>query len=491
MGLIDLLVDGSVPDDTLKQSTQGRSGTPDGNIFFDVANGEIELITVDELATIDFGSGAVANPFSATDGITMRALYGFERQERRSDETLRQYNRYFSGSYKYAGAYEMINGRKFDGTDRNKIRSSGLIERAADNTSIDRIYFGVRSLGSVESTSQPYYQLTNGGAPVDFNRAGDVDELVQVYGDTSNGDTGAGDFDSRDYLSLNLRTFGYNYDRKILSDSGVSTMDGYSTGFSLGESLHLTTGDYALADVYGGSQISPWTGMSLEKLATPQTETGFNEVDGDFTWVLNNTAGGSLAQCVAFLDALSQTDDDIDSGTETTTNGKRVGLWYTYNAAGKIVTQSGADTEGLFIENLPASDYQSVVFTSDTGDTKTYPFYVQVDISVGVNAKADANAWYQVFYEDGSGDQDFDAADAVTVKDSSGADVKGDVSGADVSFSYDYDGNTQAGLTAGTDKEVVVLVEGNGTAKAAITYFTLTRSATVSVSCEPDLETAL
>ena len=54
------LIDLSNYDSLLVQSTQSRSGSPDGNIFFDVANGRIEIITAEELANVDLGSGAEA-----------------------------------------------------------------------------------------------------------------------------------------------------------------------------------------------------------------------------------------------------------------------------------------------------------------------------------------------------------------------------------------------------------------------------------------------
>jgi hypothetical protein len=488
------LIDLSNYDTLLVQSTQGRSGTPDGNIFFDVANGRIELITAEELANVDLGGGAEANPLTNQFGIKKEALYAFENQERRTDETLRQYDRYFKGTFKFGGAYEIINGRKYDDADgsatssttddRAKIRGSGWIERNSANA-IGRIYYGVRSLGTIEETSQPYYQLTAGGAPTNFQKDGAVDEAIQVYGDAVV-DTNTTTFDSRTYMSMKVRTFGYNYDEKTLEDSGVTQMDGYASGFALGESPHLTTGNYTLANVYGGGQISPWTGMTLEKLATPQTETGFNEADGDFTWVLNNTVPGDLDQCVAFLDALAQTDDDIDSGSETVTNGKRVGTWYTYDAQGRIVTRSGADSLGLFIENIPTADEQLIVFTDDAGNTKTRPFQVSVVAEVGAIAVADILSWYHSFFEAA-----YNTAGAVTVQDASAAEVKGNVStdatGNNIEFAFDYDGDTVGG-TAGTDKDCVFICEGDGGATQAKTLYTITRQTTVSFSCAPAQE---
>ena len=492
------LIDLSNYDTLLKQSTQGRAGTPDGNIFFDVANGRIEIITAEELAQVNFGSGNEANPLTDELGIKFEALYAFENQERRTDETLRKYDRYFKGTFKFGGAYESINGRKFDtvtsgtGDDRTKIRGSGWIERSASGA-IDRIYYGNKSLGNIEASSQPYYQLTAGGPPVNYAKAGPIDEAVQVFGSTANGDSGAGNFDSRTYLAMSVRTFGYNYDRKVLADSGVTEMGGYSSGFALGESTHLTTGNYSLADVYGGSQIAPWTGMTLEELDTPQTETGFNEADGDFTWVLNNTGNGDLDECVAYLDALAQTDNDINAHATNTTNGKRVGTWYTYDAQGRILTRSGADTNGLFIENLPTADQQRVVFTDDAGNTKTYPFYVGLIVDPGSFAIADSLAWYHAFFLNGPGaGDDFNTSGAITVQDASAAQIKGNVStdqvGNKLQRTFDYDGDTLGG-TAGTNKDVVFEVEGDGGATAAKTVFTITRTATISITCAPALET--
>ena len=475
----------------LVQSSEGRTETPDGNIFFDVATGNFEIITREELAQVDLGSGLEDNPLTNQTGITMGAIYGFERQERRTDEELRKYDTYFAGSFKFAGAYEVINGRKFASDDRQKIRASGWIERAA-NGSVDRIYFGVVSLGNIEEASLPYYQLSLGGEPFDFAKAGPVDEAVQVFGTTANGDTEAGSIDNLFFLTNKVRTFGFNYDEKGLVDSGVNEMSGFSTGFALTETPHLTTGGYDLDDVYGGSQIAPWTGMSLERLASPITEGSFNEADGNFSWVLNNTLGGTLNECVAFLDALAQTDDDIDSGSETTTNGMRVATWYTYNAQGQIVTRSGADSDGLFIDNLPIADQQSIVFRADDGGLKTYPFQVQVNLQVGANAAADVNAWYHNFYLDGAGGQDYGTPNAVTVQDSDENLVKGDVdSNTTISYAYDYDGNTQAGLPAATNKDVVALCEGDGGATQAKTVFTISRTAIVNVAVAPGLETNL
>lgn len=491
------LIDLSNYDTALKQSTQGRAGTPDGNFFFDTTTSTFEIITAEELAQVNFGSGLEDNPLTNALGIKLEACYAFENLRRRLDENLRKYDRYFKGTFKFGGAYEIVNGRKpgvgSTTSDRTKFRGSGWNERAANGAN-DRIYFGNKGLGLIQPTSQPYYQLVAGGAPVNFAKPGNFDEAVQVFGTTANGDMGAGNFDSRTYEAVSIRTFGYNFDRKVTTtDLGISELAGYSTGFAVTETGHLTTGNYALADVYGVAKIAPWTGMTLEKLAVAQLESGFNEVDGNFTWVLNNTGNGNLNQCVALLDALAQTDDDIDSGSITVTNGKRVGTWYSYDAQGRIVTRSGAgDGLGLFIENIPTADEQRIVFTDDAGNTKTRPFNVSVSVDPGSYAIADALAWYHAFFLNGPASNDYGTAAAITVLDSAAGPVKGnvatDVIALKLPFAFDYDGDTVGG-TAGTDKDVVFEVEGDGGATAAKTIFTLSRTATISVTCAPGLET--
>ncbi len=484
---------------TLVQSTQGRGGTPDGNVFFDTANGKIEFISQTELATVDLtgvGGGATdANPLLESDGIKFEAIYAFENQERAADEDLREFDRTTSGTFKFGGAYNYINGNvPSTAADISIVRGSGWNE--IDGAGVtQKIYFGNKGLSNIESGSQPYYMLSDSATPtlnditpVDFAKEGQIDEAVLVFDNGSS--------DERAYEGVSVRTFGNNYDRKeTTTDLGIAELGGYSTGFALNESGHLTTDNYALADVYGAGIIAPWDTMTLEKLASAQTESGFNEADGDFTWVLHNpgtgtdgspVSQGGLDQSVAFLDALAQTDDDIDTGSETTTYGKRVGTWYYYNATGQVVTRSGADSLGLFIENIPTADEQDVYFTDDAAAVKTRPFVVGIQATVGALAKADAKAWYHSFFAAA-----YNSSSAITVEDSSSAAIKGMASEADgdniISDAFDYDGDTVGG-SSGTDKDCVYLCEGDGGATQAKTLYTIKRQTTVAFTCAPGVE---
>lgn len=495
------LIDHTNYSTTLKESTNPRGSTPNGNVYFDSANNEIQLIGVDELATVDFGGGAVANPLTNFDGITMRAIYNFENSRRRVNEVLRKYKRGTDGDYRFAGAFSFVNGVKLDLSDRNKIRGSGFIEYANTQdgqTDVDRIYHGVLSLVDIQAATTPRWALVTAtdeatlqaATWANFVRAGDINEAVQVYGSTAFGDATAGNFDyTTRTLIVRVRSWGYNAGETTSVLTGITEFSGFSAGYGVGESINPSN-IYTLANVYGGAQIAPWTGMTLEKLAAPQVETGFNEANGSFTWVLNNTGGGTVAECAAYLDAVILQNADIDAGAGTY-NGQKGRVWYSRNAAGKVVTSSVGGA-GLFIEGLSTAEKQNVIMTDNAGATKTYPYFPEVQIAVGAPAVADANAWYQVFYVDGAGAADFDTTGAVTVNDSAGNPVKGNVSANAVAnkinFAYSYDTNTQAGLAAGVDKSCVALVEGDGGVAQAISYFIITRTAIVPVTCAPSAD---
>lgn len=576
-----VLIDLSNYDSLLVQSSAGRAGTPDGNMFFDVVNSKWEGIRADELANVDLHGGittgvqtidvvaaaktftrtagsfvtngfvagravamsgftnggnnatftietvtalvitvtddtglvnesgggdevaasvAEANPLTAQLGIKFEAIYAFENQERRTDETLRKYNRTTSGTFKFGGAYQFVNNNvPSTAADIALIRGSGWNELNLAGV-IQKIYFGNKGLSNIESASQPYYMLDsnasptlNGITPVDFAKAGQIDEAVLVYEIATS--------DTRAYEGVSVRTFGQNFDRKeTTTDLGIAELGGYSTGFALNESVHLTTGDYTLSHVYGGAMTLPWGAtateyMTLEKLAVAIAPDEFAEVAGNFTWVLNNpgdgtngspTNEGSIYEMVAYLDAIAMQDADIDVGTETITYGKRVGTWYYYNATGQVVTRSGADSLGLYLYNVPTADQQLVVFTDDASAIKSYSFSVSVKATVGATAKADALAWYHSYFAAA-----YNTASAITVEDSVAAEVKGSASAADanniISFAFDYTGDTVGGA-ADSDKDCVFICEGDGGATQAKTLYTITKITTVSFSCAPPVE---
>jgi hypothetical protein len=464
-----------------------NSSFTDGNVFFDKTLGKLELGDATDHPTLNLsshgGSAASANPLIRLDGVKLEAIYAFENQERKIDEDLRKYNRWTSGTFKFGGAYNFVNGRLsandatralYRGSGWNELNSSGITTR---------IYFGVKGLGSILSTSIPSYQAAQYASSTAFEKLGNMDEAVLVYQD--DGATGTPTLDNTaSSMYMSIRTYGQNYDR-IDTDStlGIAELGGYSTGAALNESNHLTSGDFDLSDVYT-SPIAPWTGMSLTKLASARTETGFAGADGSFTWILRNTSGGTLDQCVAYLDAIAQADDVVTTGTASL-NGKDYDTWYYYTPAGKIKPTTAAnDNKGVFIEGLPVGDRTKVEFIDDNGLVCLYPVFTAVQVDLGEGAIADAESWFHAFLATG-----YNTVSALGYTDAADQYVKGlanntsaFISGADtvVSFSHDY--------TTDGSVNVVFLCEGDGGVTQAKTAFTISDS-TVSQSCIPPTET--
>ncbi|MCD6434850.1 MAG: hypothetical protein J7L15_00450 [Clostridiales bacterium] len=504
MALIDL----SNYDTFLVQATDGRSGSPDGNVYFDKATGKIEFISATELA--DFvvtdvnnthytdGTSTITNELLETDGLKFEAIYAFENQERANDEILRGYDRWTSGTFKFGGAYNFINARiPSIAGDRSIIRGSGWNELDENGIPIKK-YFGNKGLSNIEAASQPYYQQIEQGTSTDFAKVGQIDEAILVYQDTDA--NGTPDIDFTTYEAVSIRTYGNTYDRKDTStDLGIAELGGYSTGFAVNEGPHLTTDpgtNHPIADVYS-TPTGVWATMELNHIASPTAKTGeFSDDSGSllFSWELINDNTATLDQMVAWLDAFSINLDEADGlGVVTGNLGKDVETWYYYNAAGQVVTKSGVDpdTEGLYFNNIPTADQQRVVMTADDGVVKAYSFSVSVEAEIGSTAKGDANAWYHSFFIDATGGKIYNSDLAETVQNSAAALIKGLASTADVNnkiiFSFDYTGDTVGG-SADSDKDCVFLCEGDGGATQAKTLYTIKKLTTVAFTCAPSTE---
>lgn len=509
---------------TLVRSTQGREGVPDGNVFIDTANDAVQLIDVTELAQVNLGSGLEDNPLTNVTKIQSLALYFFLLQEVEADTALQnfrfQMDAVANRMGKLVGATAFLSGIKLAegtvningvggslGDDRLKTADSGFTEFAAGsggNVIIDRVLHGAKSLNPINATSLPFYLLADSlseadrqaALPVDFSKTGDINEIIQTFGTTANGDTGAGDFDKKtSVLILNVRDFGFEIAEADSLSTGVAELGAYSQGYGIGNPVVGDLSEIVEADVWGGAQIAPYTGLDFTRLTVAATETGFNELDGDFTDRITNSGGATLIQIRAWLDMLMQ--QDTDENTNTVNTGvfrpKRAEPLYTINAAGKLVTR-----QGLFIENVPAADEQSIIFTDDSGDQKTRPFNVGIVILLSAAWFNDTAQLFRFMYYDGAGGLDFDTSSAVTATDSSSIEIAGDSLDARItpegddyklSLSYAYDSNTEAGLNAGEDKLMALRIGGGTTSKSKTIIFTITRTSQINVDATTEAET--
>ena len=461
----------------LSRSSEGREGggTPDGNVYFDTTNDRIQLISVEEAATVDLGSGLEANPFTNALKIQNLALYFFILQEVEADNALQNFrfamdavsNRMgkLVGATGFLSAYKLADG-SIDATgvggslgdDRLKVADSGFTEFAAGsggNTLTDRVYHGAKSQNPIDAGSQPFYQIAaslsesdrQAAVPIDFSKLGDVNEVIQTLGDTANGDSGAGDFDDlTSVLILGVRDYGFSVGETSSQAAGVSELGAYLQGYALGNTAAPSISAITESEVFGGGIIAPFTGLGFYRHASAQTQTGFVEGNGDFTDEITNTGGATLVQIRAWMDKVMQQDTDQNDNTGSTGSyiPKRAEPLYTIDAAtGKLVTRVG-----LFIANVPAADSQNIIYTADNATTRTNPVVTPINFKLSDAWLLDSKPWFRALYADGSGGLDFDTASAVTVEDSAPTDIAGGSGAAPFLSAMDIDAITwQSGTT--------------------------------------------
>ena len=77
---------------------------------------------------------------------------------------------------------------------------------------------------------------------------------------------------------------------------------------------------------------------------------------------------------------------------------------------------------------------------------------------------------------------------AILVNDANGNSITGAASASSISWTFDYDGNTQGGRTPGTNAAVTVVAIGLQTAQYVRTTSTITRAVNQSISLVASLE---
>lgn len=494
----------------LKRSTQGRAGTPDGNVYFDTANDTIELITADELAQVNFGSGLEANPLTSTNKIQALAIYFFTLQEVEADPALQGFrisvdavsNRMgrLVGATAFLSAITLANNTTTANlTDRDKVADSGFTEFAVDG-SIDRVYHGVKSLNDINATTQGFYQLAaslseadrQAATPVNFATTGEINEAILSYEN--------GGADNRTaVLIIGVDEFGYTIGETNSFASGVSELGAYSQGYGIGNSIVAEIAALDFNDVWT-TPIAPYSNLSFYRHPSPQSRTGFASsgagTSGNFTDEIQLSAGTvSITQLRAWLDALKQQDNDQNANTASTGvfRPKRAEPLYTIDGAtGKLVTRAG-----LYInpEKLTAEAQQQITLTNDSGGAHSIPFNTGISIALSQAWIDDTSPWFRLMYVDASGANDFDTVNAITVKDAGGVDIAGSkadgrIAGTTLTLSYAYDTETAGGdVTAGQDQSVVLQLGGIDNTKTRTVFFTITRSTSIPVNAETELET--
>jgi hypothetical protein len=196
-------------------------------------------------------------------------------------------------------------------------------------------------------------------------------------------------------------------------------------------------------------------------------------IDGD---------GKTAEQIYTKVQQLLRSTGDIDSGAGTVTG-------RTADSLLRFVGDTLITGVGVYIDNFNSNDTNRITFTDQAGVVRTFPFVAAGTISFNGNLVADGQAIYRMYFATLPGaNNDFGEAAAVLVQNSAAVDIAGNVSGASVSFSFNYDSNVQGGRTPGTDAAVTVVAIGLTTGQYVSAQALITRAVGQNISLVAPLE---
>lgn len=450
-----------------------------GEVFINVATRRIKLNTTGNLST---------------DGVTLKALYSFLKEEWGSDTHNKNLPAIpFPMVAITDESFEFVEGWDlFNDTARYLIRTAGWTVRSALG-SVTAMWTGIIGLGFIESNDQLYYQQTSTGAAVNVVLPGQINQAVQVLSDP-NGDGNYTDgFDRRSFFKILTREQGQRYGSSSLSDIGVTTMaaQAYRFPLSTGADLKIIRSDVAIdANSDGVADVAPYSGMSITYLAAPQAINigGTNRNFG----IIINANNGTAEQVYEFVQWSLRQNSDIDADASTR-NGKTADELLTF-VGDTLKTRTAANPDGggtgVYIQNFQIKDINRLVFVDNLGTERTFPFVATLTINFGANLVADPQAQYWVYFSTlpGAGN-DFGEAGALLVEDNASLPMEGTISGnGTISLTFNYDGNSQGGRTPGQDAQVTAVAIGRATGQYVRATANIARSTSNSISLVAALE---
>ena len=361
----------------------------------------------------------------------------------------------------------------FDDTTRNMLRDGGWSEYSAAGV-LQQQFAGFSGLGVINSGAQPYYHLVATDAPTNFPFVDQFNVGVKVYGDATHGN-----IDKRAYAKTFVREFGKKFKESVLADTGKSATGAFIVNFLIAneDDLKVTntlgttvkaTGDALMAG-------APYSGITVAYYTANQSRT-INGTACNFKTIIAGN-GATLEQIYAKVQYLLRQATDINTGG---TAGSKIGQ--IQSSLLSFVGDTLVTSNSVYIDNIQATDSNRIDFYDDGGTVRRNP-YVAAGTMAFNTPLVGAGSSYRLMYTAPAGaGNDYGEAGAVTVNNAAGTPITGTISAGSFTFDYDYDGNVQAGFTAGTDRPVTLIGIRPGFGKFAVATGTLTRSKAISLS---------
>lgn len=317
------------------------SATDDGSqeVYINTASKTIKLVQVGNLST---------------DGVTLKCLYSFLKEEWKDDPNSKNLAAYpFPITPITDESFEFVEGWDFQAdASRYLIRTAGwTVKNTSGNTT--QKWAGIIGLGTIESNDQLYYQQSSGGSAVNVQLTGQINQAVQILrDDDGDGNYAEGsDYDRRTVFNLFCREYNQLYGKSSLSDIGVTTMDSIAYRFP------ISTGtDLKIEDIDGNvSTISPYTEIKIRYFDQPFTRDVDSTTDRNFGIVIDvgthsGVDGGTTAtgNSLSSTEGTIPTDGTYDGGTLTIHEGANAGTY----TIGTVVSATAVPITTTFANTL-------------------------------------------------------------------------------------------------------------------------------------------
>lgn len=425
-------------------------------------------LTIDEGAKT-FTLNATGN-LVAKDGVTLQALYSkfveLWATPSYQDSPFPMYAiDALSGQFQFGTDGATFNGWKpANDTTRQMLRDGGWSEYNAAGQ-LARQYVGIVGLGTVSAGSQLYYQKVLGGAASNFTFTDQCNEGIQVFGDATNGN-----FDSRTYFKSYVREYGKKYKDSVLADTGKTSTGAFLVNMLLSneDDLKIQANDAAMTG-------APYNGINVSYYTANQTRT-IGGVSRNFKIIINGN-NATLEQIYTKIQYLLRQPTDINtSGTAGVKTGK------IQSELLKFVGDTLVTSQSVYIDNIQAADSNRIEFYDDSNTLRTNPYTAAGTMTFNAPLQGAGSSYRLIFTTLPGAGNDFGESGAVTVNDAAGTPITGTISSGSISFTFDYDGNTQGGRTAGTDAAVTLIGIRPGSGKYVAASGTLTRSKAIALS---------
>lgn len=359
----------------------------------------------------------------------------------------------------------------FDDATRNALRDGGWSEFNAAGVETAQ-HCGFVGLGDISpaTTAQPYYHLAPADAPTNFPFTDQFNVGIKVKDNVS--------LDKRTYAKAFVREYGKKFKSSVLADTGSTGTGPFKQNFLVSNEddlkiLNLLGSDQAVADTAMSS--APYNGITVAYYSANQTRS-IGGTNRNFKIIIEGN-GGTLEQIYAKVQFLLRQGTDINVGG---TAGTKIGK--IQDELLRFVGDTLVTSQSVYIDDVLPADSNRVEFYDDSNTLRTNPYTAAGTLNFNAPLVGSGSSFRLMFKDPPGAGNDFGESGAVTVNDATGTPITGTINAASIPFTYDFDGNTQAGYSAATERNVVLIGIKPGTGKYVAAEGVLSRSKGISIT---------